>query len=500
MEIIEYNKTNWEDFLNITDDVIIRVEDNIMVVSSPKGQAIINLSSKNIFNNHNLPYPYKQVYRFRNGVAIVINKDNSYSLITTDQRKIATYQYIDYLGDDLYRVRTNNKFGLINNQGIVIVPIKYDKIFDFEQGYAKVVLSGLYGLINKQGKEVIPPIYEDISEIKDGKVIATKGKKGLVSVDGESLIDTKYLDINFTYDNQLIAQKSKNKYLKINYEGNKIKNLHLRKYSVEKIKNGYILVYPNLLFSVDFTSKLLDSDGEEIEKDVYNYFSASEDKIIIKTFDKGAKLINSTKTIQSKYYKYITKLTNNRLLTQAGQINGLIDGEGKEILKPIYWDIKLITEDLFLVSTGSIFCNKLINSQEEVLASYKIGIGQFHKGYAIFDDEIKTGLINIEGKEIYASNNKITKFYRKGSLIIIYYSDHLDLIDLNGKKILENVRERIYILNDQQLIINGALVDIESLKVNPVYYVPELDKFFSTKAIAREHIEKHKTKSKGLVL
>ncbi len=53
MRIIKYNKTNWEDYLNITNDFIIRVEDNIMVVSNSKGQDIINLNRKNIFNNNN---------------------------------------------------------------------------------------------------------------------------------------------------------------------------------------------------------------------------------------------------------------------------------------------------------------------------------------------------------------------------------------------------------------------------------------------------------------
>ena len=124
MRIIKYNKTNWEDYLNITNDFIIRVEDNIMVVSNSKGQDIINLNRKNIFNNNNLSYPYKHVNHFKNNVAIVTNKDDTDSLITTDQIKIATYQDIYYLEDNLYLVKKDSKFGIINNQGTIIAPIK----------------------------------------------------------------------------------------------------------------------------------------------------------------------------------------------------------------------------------------------------------------------------------------------------------------------------------------------------------------------------------------
>ena len=66
---------------------------------------------------------------------------------------------IDY--DDFVRVKSNNKWVLINNEVTIIVLPRYDRIIRFLNGFAKVELNKKWGYIDEAGKEVISPKYDD---------------------------------------------------------------------------------------------------------------------------------------------------------------------------------------------------------------------------------------------------------------------------------------------------------------------------------------------------
>ena len=70
--------------------------------------------------------------------------------------------------DGLASFRTNDKKGIIDTLGNVIVPMKYDEIEPFMDGVARVEIFGdyptHYGYIDKQGNEVLPVIYTDADD------------------------------------------------------------------------------------------------------------------------------------------------------------------------------------------------------------------------------------------------------------------------------------------------------------------------------------------------
>ncbi|EQC2648382.1 WG repeat-containing protein, partial [Campylobacter coli] len=56
----------------------------------------------------------------------------------------------------------NGKWGFIDKNGEFVIKPKFDSIWSFREGLAKVGLNGKYGLIDKSGKIVIEPKFDDI--------------------------------------------------------------------------------------------------------------------------------------------------------------------------------------------------------------------------------------------------------------------------------------------------------------------------------------------------
>ena len=68
-------------------------------------------------------------------------------------------------GVDLYKIRRNGKWGVIDANLNQIIPYKYDWIWSFvRNGLAIVEKGDLYGLVNKQGEEQVPVKYDYIIE------------------------------------------------------------------------------------------------------------------------------------------------------------------------------------------------------------------------------------------------------------------------------------------------------------------------------------------------
>lgn len=85
----------------------------------------------------------------------------------------------------LYPIKHDGKYGVINQYGEVIVDAKYERIFPYKDGMARVKVNGKYGFINSSGEMVIPADYkyaEDFSEglaaVKSDLVMDILIKKG----------------------------------------------------------------------------------------------------------------------------------------------------------------------------------------------------------------------------------------------------------------------------------------------------------------------------------
>jgi WG containing repeat len=81
----------------------------------------------------------------------------------------AKYQFADAFIEDIYghgliRVKLNDKWGLIDEKGKEIIPMKYQTVSQFFTfGWASVQLNNKWGFVDTTGKEVIPLKYDAIA-------------------------------------------------------------------------------------------------------------------------------------------------------------------------------------------------------------------------------------------------------------------------------------------------------------------------------------------------
>ena len=105
--------------------------------------------------------------------------------------------------DGLANFRTNDKKGIIDTLGNVIVPMKYDEIEPFMDGLARVEIFGdyptHYGFIDKQGNEVLPVIYTDADDwfyrsmrFSDLIVVGIDQKYGCFDKKGKNILPLEY--------------------------------------------------------------------------------------------------------------------------------------------------------------------------------------------------------------------------------------------------------------------------------------------------------------------
>jgi hypothetical protein len=114
-------------------------------------------------------------------------------------------------------VSQNYKWGFIDNQGKIIVPLIYDRVYEFKEGLACVAKGGIldtsgsysrykkskYGFIDKDGKTVIPFNFDNTSSGCDYDAgfygglaaLSKKGKYGFIDKKGKVVIDFKFDEI-----------------------------------------------------------------------------------------------------------------------------------------------------------------------------------------------------------------------------------------------------------------------------------------------------------------
>ena len=107
------------------------------------------------------------------------------------------YKKLIRLGDSSWIVQNKrNKFGLIDNCGNVIVPIKYNHADRLVTKFAKFGNTYDYGVYDEYGNTIVEPKFSKI-DILYGKMFLTykNYKYGIVGVDGKTILENEFEDI-----------------------------------------------------------------------------------------------------------------------------------------------------------------------------------------------------------------------------------------------------------------------------------------------------------------
>ena len=181
-----------------------------------------------------IPLAYDSGYPFKDGLAVVaLNKKQG--LINKENKIIIPLQYDNlyhlaqlyngstmYAGDNLIIAKSKDKEGVFGTDGRAIIPLKYESINSIGDGLFKVQLNTKYGVIDKTDKVIIPiqsKVYEYIQydENKTFRVF-NEGNWKFYKQNGAELIPTEY-NYALPFANGLAPVKVNNKWGYIDWEG-----------------------------------------------------------------------------------------------------------------------------------------------------------------------------------------------------------------------------------------------------------------------------------------
>ena len=103
----------------------------------------------------------------------------------------------------LILIYPKGKFGLMDTNGKMIIPIKYNWIYSFQENVTRVFIGemewegvpskGKFCLVNKKGKELIPFKYDWIYEFHNGLAkVSLNDKFGYINMKGEEVIPLQF--------------------------------------------------------------------------------------------------------------------------------------------------------------------------------------------------------------------------------------------------------------------------------------------------------------------
>lgn len=179
--------------------------DNILLVKKNNLWGIIDLK-KNII----LPIKYQSIEILNTDYAVVgINSSKHFLSFATSETSSYSFDKYYYSSDDYILVYKNEKQNLadVRNDMQLVFPIMYDDIIAYKSGLFKVKQNNKEGIVDKSNKTIFPFTYDQISLFCADKVAVKNGDKyGVVSIDGTVLVplDSRYI---VAYANSFIRKK-----------------------------------------------------------------------------------------------------------------------------------------------------------------------------------------------------------------------------------------------------------------------------------------------------
>lgn len=118
------------------------------------------------------------------------------------------YKKLIRLGNTSWIVQNKkNKFGLIANDGRVLVPLKYNHADRVVSKFAKFGNNNDYGIYDETGKIVVEPKYSKIDILYGQMFLTYKNYKyGIVGYDGKTILENEFDDIYMPKPNVMRIQ------------------------------------------------------------------------------------------------------------------------------------------------------------------------------------------------------------------------------------------------------------------------------------------------------
>ncbi|ARS42218.1 hypothetical protein CA265_22185 [Sphingobacteriaceae bacterium GW460-11-11-14-LB5] len=160
---------------------------------------LVNLKGEFILDVK-LGYEFIGVGNYEDGL-LMVAKNNKYGYVDLQNKvKIPlVYEDLEMFIDGIAAAKKNGKYGFVDLKENVVIDFKFDHVNSFSgvqkdgQEYAAVEVNKKWGFINKKGQFIIPPTYDYARNFNNGTVeVRNKGKVGKIDIAGKIIIPLSY--------------------------------------------------------------------------------------------------------------------------------------------------------------------------------------------------------------------------------------------------------------------------------------------------------------------
>ena len=126
---------------------------------------------------------YSSFDDFHNGVAVVKNDQQKYSLINRDGKVLLPFEYDNIsneVGSYLIVQDYDKGYGYMDTAGVIVIPQEYEFAQGSWDNIFVVKKDGKYGVVNTDNETVVPFEYDFMSNPDKGVVYANKGSKAYI--------------------------------------------------------------------------------------------------------------------------------------------------------------------------------------------------------------------------------------------------------------------------------------------------------------------------------
>lgn len=181
------------------------------------------------------------VWEYKNGVARCVGKNDKYGIVDETGRVVLPLVYSDITRDDTigFIVKdTLDNMGYVNIRGEFIVPCVYDDVKGIAEGLMVVVTSSKCGYVDTLGNWVIDSVYDDARAFGNGVARVKRGDHWMfIDKKGNVVESLKYDEILTGYNDNRAFVKQNGPILMVDRQGNVIKQIEAD--SVYGFREGY---------------------------------------------------------------------------------------------------------------------------------------------------------------------------------------------------------------------------------------------------------------------
>ncbi|MGL6015090.1 MAG: WG repeat-containing protein, partial [Selenomonadaceae bacterium] len=111
----------------------------------------------------------------------------------------------------LFLLEKAGKYGYINNQGNIVLPLTYDALsLPDAKGHIIVKEKGNYGIFDQTGRQILPPAFKDLKIGFDGNIYASQGKlQGVFNTAGQPILPMEFESCQPCTGGLILAKKDK---------------------------------------------------------------------------------------------------------------------------------------------------------------------------------------------------------------------------------------------------------------------------------------------------